>query len=144
MKDPLIPEPTPAALAALGAWADELEVPGFAFGRWVVDDPVPGKPSHLPWVELLPDGMRFLGDVGRLGFIVPFDWMGWLAGPEGSRYREDPTRIDDAPAVDLVRLLTSLVRGDRFTEGELLGAFETGLLLAIARRARELAGVDTD
>ncbi len=131
--------PGVAALAALGAWADRLEAPGFAFGRWVVDDPKPGKPSHLPWVELLPDGERFLGAVGGLGFVVPFDWMDWLGGSEGSRYREDPTRIADAPAEDLVQLLTSIVRGDRFTEGELLGAFESGVLGAIARRAQVLA-----
>jgi hypothetical protein len=131
--------PEVAALAELGAWADQLEAPGFAFGRWIVDDPELGKPSHLPWVEVLSDGERFLGAVRGLGFVVPFDWKGWLAGPEGSRYRADPTRIADAPAEDLVRLLTCIVRGDRFTEGELLAAFETGVLAAIARRAQVLA-----
>jgi hypothetical protein len=134
-----VPVPDRAALAGLGNWADELEKPDPVFGRWVVEEPVPGEATQMPWVELLPDGERFVADAGRLGFVVPFDWMAWLAGPDGRAYREDRSRVASAPAADLVRLLTSIVRGDRFSEGELLGAFESGLLAAVARRARQLA-----
>ncbi len=134
-----VPVPDRRPLAALGRWADELEAPGFAFGRWVTEEAQPGQPMQMPWVERLPDGARFVADASRLGFVVPFDWMAWLAGPDGRAYREDRSRVAAAPPEDLVRLLTSIVRGDRFSEGELLGAFESGLLAAIARRARELA-----
>jgi hypothetical protein len=133
MTDGPIPTPDAAALAGLARWADELAMPGFAFGEWVR-----GAPGQLPYVELLPDGMRFLRDVGSLGFIVPYDWGAWLQG-DGDVYRRDRGRIATAPSGDLVRLLTAIVRSDRFNEGELLAAFESGLLLAIARRARVLA-----
>jgi hypothetical protein len=134
-----VPAPDTAALAGLGKWADQLAAPGFEFGRWVTSERRQGEPMQMPYVELLPDGLRFLHDVGRLGFVVPFDWMAWLAGPNGAAYREDRGRVSMAPAEDLVRLLTAIVRGDRFTEGELLDAFETGLLAAIVRRAASLA-----
>jgi hypothetical protein len=48
-------------------------------------------------------------------------------------------RLAVATADELVKLTTSLVRADRFTEGTLAWAFESGLLLAIARRAEELS-----
>ena len=64
----------------------------------------------MPYVELGPDGMRFLRDVAALGLVVPFDWQAWLAGPMGAAYREDRSRIADAPPDDIVRLVTSIVR----------------------------------
>jgi hypothetical protein len=39
---------------------------------------------------------------------------------------------------DLARLLTAIVRSDRFVEGSLVGAFESGLLTRIAQRAAAL------
>ena len=50
----------------------------------------------------------------------------------------DPTRVASASADDLARLLTTLVRGDRFADGTLAHAHESGLLRAIARRAEVL------
>ena len=35
-------------------------------------------------------------------------------------------------------LLTAIIRSDRFTEGSIAGAFESGLLARIARRAASL------
>jgi len=38
----------------------------------------------------------------------------------------------------LAMLLTAIVRSDRFVEGSIAGAFESGLLVAICRRAATL------
>jgi hypothetical protein len=70
--------------------------------------------------------------------VHPFDWPAWAASPDGRRLIEAPDRIASATADDLGRLLTTIVRGDRFSEGQLLHAAEAGLLLAIARRAAAL------
>lgn len=134
--------PSREALAGLGHWADVLAAPGIDFGTWVTSEPRPDGVIQMPYVELGADGLRFLRDVGSLGLVVPFDWRRWLSGPDGSAYREDRTRIAAAPPDDVTRLLTSIVRSDRFNEGELLDAFETGLLATIAARARDLAGPD--
>ena len=133
--------PTREALAGLGRWADDLEGDRIDFGRWVPSATLANGTRTMPYVELGVDGDRFLRDVAGLGFIVPFDWKAWLSGPAGAAYREDRSRIAEAPPDDLTRLVTAIVRGDRFTEGELLDAFETGLLASIARRARELAAL---
>jgi hypothetical protein len=43
----------------------------------------------------------------------------------------------------LRHLLTAIIRSDRFNEGSLAGAFESGLVLAICRRAVALASEPT-
>jgi hypothetical protein len=37
-------------------------------------------------------------------------------------------------------VITAIVRGDRFVEGNIVGAFERGFLSAIAERADEVGG----
>ncbi len=69
--------------------------------------------------------------------------------PEGSaggmgrdamrRLIRNPAAIAGASGEDLGRILTTLVRGDRFSEGTLANAYETGVLRAIVRRASVLA-----
>jgi hypothetical protein len=47
------------------------------------------------------------------------------------------------PRLDqLAKLLTALIRENRFNEGALGDSFESGIMTAIARRAKELAGPD--
>lgn len=70
--------------------------------------------------------------------IDGFDWRTWLAGPAGARLRDDRAALAEATPEDLARLLTAIVRSDRFVEGSIAGAFESGLLTAIARRAARL------
>ncbi len=63
-------------------------------------------------------------------------------GRAAARWRallEDPAAVASASAEDLGRMLTALVRSERFGDGTLEAAFERGILTAIARRAAELA-----
>jgi hypothetical protein len=50
-----------------------------------------------------------------------------------------PAAVATASEDDLGRLLTAIVRSDRFNEGSLAGAWESGMLTAIVRRAGVLA-----
>ena len=52
----------------------------------------------------------------------------------GQHLRE-PDAVADATAAELAMLLTAIVRSERVSEGSLEGAFESGLLRAVARRA---------
>jgi Family of unknown function (DUF6508) len=80
--------------------------------------------------------------------IAGFEWQPWLASGPGARLRDDRAAVSEATADDLAKLLTAIIRSDRFVEGSLAGAFESGLLAAIASRARVLAAeletVDTN
>ena len=110
-----------------------LEARDADFGHWET------PPGTLGYFVLGPAGEAFQGAVGRGGWVIAgFDWRTWLETPEGTAMRERPEAVADASIEQLARLLTAIVRSDRFVEGSIEGAFESGLLARIARRAAAL------
>lgn len=109
-----------------------LEAPDADFGHWET------PPGTLGYVVLGPAGEAFLAAVGQGGWVVGFDWRTWLETPEGLAMRDDPAAVGRASVEQLSWLLTAIVRSDRFVEGSMLGAFESGLLARIAHRATVL------
>lgn len=128
-----------ARLRAVGAFAGELAVDGFAVGEWHPSEPMPADPDAwtMPWYELSDRAEAFVRALG--GIVEPFDWMAWLPTPEGQALYHDRGALATASADQLTRLATALVRSERFGEGELAAAFERGVMLGIARRAAVLA-----
>ncbi len=62
--------------------------------------------------------------------------MRWAGTPEAQRLISDPAAIAAASHDDLIYLLTTILRGERFSDGEIASAYERGMLLAIAQRAQ--------
>jgi hypothetical protein len=50
----------------------------------------------------------------------------------------DAATIASASHDDLIYLVTTILRGERFSDGEITSAYERGTLLAIAQRAQAL------
>ena len=120
-----------------------LEAPDAEFGRWELPPARDGVGS-LGWFELGPTGEAWRAAVATGEWIVGgFDWRTWLAGDEGRSLRDDPGALATASPDQLAWLLTSIVRSDRFTEGSIGGAFESGLLARIAQRAEALLDEET-
>lgn len=112
-----------------------LEAPGADFGRWETPPPRDGVHS-LGWFEFGPTAEIWRTAVGRGEWVISgFDWRTWLATEEGRSLRENPDAPATATVDQLARLLTAIVRSDRFVEGSIEGAFASGLLARIARRA---------
>jgi hypothetical protein len=82
--------------------------------------------------------LAFVNAVTRAGWIMPFDWATWAQGVEGQKLLRDPRHIKTATPDQLEKVLTILIRRERFSAGTLNNALESGLLLAIARRAEAL------
>ena len=122
-------------LAGLAAWEPILSSPDFAVGRWVVTEPDVNGVIQMPWFDYDAAILRFTTEMSELGWVRPIDWMTWAGTPKARRLLHDPTLVSRANVDDLTRLLTTIVRGDRFSEGEIAGAYEAGMLTAIARRA---------
>lgn len=121
-----------------------LESPDADFGHWDLPPPRDGRQS-LGWFEFGPAGEAFRAAVGEGGWIVyGFDWGTWLQTPEGQALRDDRTAVAGATPDQLARLLTAIIRSDRFVEGSIAGAYESGLLLAIARRAAAMLATTID
>lgn len=122
-------------LRALGAFLPRLEQPGFDFGHWVPSTQHQDGVWTMPYYDLGADGLAL---VGVMPVQVGFDWPTWMQTADAKAYLRDHARVSEASAEDLVKLTTSFVRGDRFNEGALASAFESGLLTAIVRRAAAL------
>ena len=93
----------------------------------------------MPWFEDSPTVERFRQALGHDGWLEPLDWQGWIQRPENRGLLDDPSGVARLDEADLQRLLTTIIRSDRFSDGSLAGAFERGYLQAITRRAAELA-----
>ena len=93
---------------------------------------------QLGWFDLSAAGQAFLHEMYELGWVHAFDWPTWMGTEEGRRLSSDPGAIASASADDLGRLLTAILRGERFSDGQIEGAFKSGILPAIARRAAAL------
>ncbi len=130
--------PTATRLGALAELVSILRAPDADFGHWELPPPKDGVHS-LGWFERGPAANAFIAAVGRGGWIrTGFDWGTWLKTDEGRRFHGHPEAVETASIQQLERLITAIVRSDRFVEGSLAGAFESGLLARIAARAARL------
>ena len=130
---------TPAQLRCLADWLPILEASDFSAGRWQGGEADANGVITMPWFEydeLIADWPGTCEGVTLV--VMGFDWMTWLATPEGKALSSDPAAIATASSSDLARLVTAIRRGDRFTEGELATAIERGFVAAISRRAAAL------
>jgi hypothetical protein len=120
-----------------------LEAPDADFGHWELPPPRDGVES-LGWFEFGPAAEAWRAAVAAGSWVVAgFDWRTWLADSEGRALHDDPNAVKTATPDQLARLLTAIVRSDRFVEGSIAGAFESGLLAAISRRAAALLAAST-
>jgi hypothetical protein len=125
-------------LRALADVLPALEAPDADFGHWELPPPRDGVHS-LGWFEFGPTAEAWRKAVATGDWIVVgFDWRAWLASDEGRSLQDDRAAIANATPEQLGWLLTAIVRSDRFTEGSIAGAFESGVLAAISRRAIRL------
>ncbi|HKX75834.1 MAG TPA: DUF6508 domain-containing protein [Acidimicrobiia bacterium] len=111
------------------------------FATWTGGDPagvitVDGEERTLyrmPYPTYSESVERVRQHLGKLGLIVPFDWMKW----EGTtRYGRNPEALASAPVTDAVRLLTAVIRAERFGEGNIEGALVSGVIQAALARIR--------
>ena len=109
------------------------------FGLWAGGERLADGSIQMPWFAFSDEAQAFIQSLYEAEWVQPFDWMAWLSTPEGRRLMSDRSEVEAASTEQLTRLVTALVRQDRFAEGALAAAYESGMLAAIARRAEELA-----
>ena len=124
-------------LRRIGRHLATLEAPGFRFGEWVPSATDASGTITVGWYEPSEGAEAFLADVRAC--IEPFPWPAWAESPDGQALLGHPEAVASASAEDLRRLLTVYVRAERFGDGTLEAAFQSGMLTAIIRRAAALA-----
>jgi hypothetical protein len=123
----------------VGTWADRFASHAFTFGQWVPSTTRDDGVIELGWFEMSDEAQAFVAEMYDLGWVYEFDWGRWLGSEAGRRLSSGPEAVTSATAADLAKLLTAIIRSERFSDGSIAGAFESGLLLAICRRAQALA-----
>ena len=143
MSTPPDSEPEPERhyrLEALAAALPIVEAPEFEAGQWHDSERRPDGVWSMPWYELSSAAESYLRAVGESGMMLTgFDWPSWAKTPEAKALHDDREVLARATPDELAMLLTALIREDRFNEGALGDSFESGIMTAIARRAKELA-----
>jgi len=85
-------------------------------------------PPHYPWVDV---ECKFSEIVYELGIITDFDWWDWDEGRKiGKNKQQNYNQLD---VIFLCKLITAIIRNDRFCEGVLKGSFEDGTMLKIIK-----------
>jgi hypothetical protein len=131
---------TKDGLEQLASFLGELERPGFKAGEWRGGENIEPNVISMPFVHYSEIVSSFVQTASRHGWIMSgFDWGEWSQSDEATRLRDDENALAQATSEQLGRLLTLCIRQDRFVEGALLAAFESGLMLRIVRRAAVLA-----
>jgi hypothetical protein len=126
-----------ASLQVLAGYAETFE-PHRSIGRLHDGETDATGVIHLGWYEYEPEVERFEADMYAAKLVRPVDWMHWAGTREAQQLISDPTAIAGASHDDLIYLLTTILRGERFSDGEIASAYERGTLLAIAQRAQAL------
>lgn len=134
-------DPDPALrkrLHALAALLPIFEAPGFEFGAW--NEPARhGNVMVMPYFIFSEGAEKLLKVFYKQGWaLTEFDWPAWAQTREYAQLREGKAALAKANPDQLARLLTVVIRQDRFVEGSLNVAYKSGLLVKIMRRAAEL------
>ena len=101
------------------------------FGEWAGGEQDEEENILFPDCIESPIVSQFLDIVYRLPIIISFDWGAWEEGRKIASNDDFDYDTLDLPAK--CKLITAIVRNDRFCEGALVSAFESGLILRILK-----------
>ena len=126
-------------LDSLASFLPAFEAPDFKFAHWAEPEEAEPGVVALPESVLSMAAMEFIDAAYAMDWVLRnFYWSEWMQTPEAIALRDDPGALKRATPDQLAKLLTVLIRQDRFVEGALAGAYDSGLVTAILRRAASL------
>ena len=82
--------------------------------------------ERLPWAPVVEE---FVHLAYKLGVVINFDWGKWDDGRKMASTEDFNFDSIDIPTK--CKLITAIIRNDRFNDGVLISAFESGLILKI-------------
>ena len=97
--------------------------------------------TYLPYSIEEPIVSRFRETAYSLSIIIDFNWGSWEEGRNMARDEQFDYDTIDIPTK--CKIITAIVRNDRFCDGALCSAFESGLILRILQSIeRQVRGIN--
>jgi hypothetical protein len=132
-------------LRELVRFLPQLESPAFEAGEFIVPPQNEMGVLAMPYVKYSEAAEKFVRAGYEHGWVLRgFNWPEWAESAEAKALRDDETALARATPEQITRLLTVLIRQDRFVEGALLQAFSSGLILRIVRRAAAILSCEEE
>lgn len=108
------------------------------FGKWKGGEEVEKDVFQMPYVVGASIVDRFLDIVYEIPVMIGFDWGSWDEGRKIVSDKDFDYNTVDIPTK--CKVITAIVRNDRFCEGRLVGAFEEGLILKLLKSIEKEVG----
>jgi hypothetical protein len=109
-------------------------------GKWGVakgGEKTESGSTEMQWVEKAPLIYEFLDFMDDKNLLPFFAWSDWDEGSD-LFVSENPAKYDDIDVATALKLIYAAVRKDRFGEGTLVRAFESGGFTKLVNRLVEL------
>jgi hypothetical protein len=92
---------------------------------------------NLPYYIPADIVIQFQNIAYDLGIVIHFDWPGWEQGQ--IMFRDNTFDFNSVDVFTKCKLLSAIIRADRFSDGTLIYAFQSGLILKVLKSiAREV------
>ena len=101
------------------------------YGEWPEREKDKKEIIQFSYCIQAPIVSQFLKIAYSLPIIIRFDWGAWEEGRKIASNEDFDFDTLDLPTK--CKLITAIVRNDRFCEGALVSAFESGLILRILK-----------
>ncbi|MHB1343237.1 MAG: DUF6508 domain-containing protein [Thermoleophilia bacterium] len=135
--------PSREDMRVVAAFSEVFSRPGFVAGSWIHPESEPDGTVQISHWEPALDVQRWHDALYRHGLVVlGHEWSAADRREEMARFQADPSALASADLDTIRRVLTTMARADRFTEGFLDSMFEAGVAQAATRRLAALAGAD--
>ncbi len=102
-----------------------------SFGKMAGGNEISPGTVQIPYWDWADTTKSFVKIAYELNLVLNFDWGEW---PEGKAMLQNKSQ--DFNGIDLItlcKLLTTIIRADRFNDGYLIGRFENGTILKIIK-----------
>jgi hypothetical protein len=131
-------EPTHDDLRAVAAFNQVFEHPDFVPGRWREDLTPEGYARMGDWEP--SDHVRMWAQaLEEHNVLLPFDWTSPRWSRQMRRYREEPGALAHADLRSVRKVLTTIHRAERFSEGFTEAMFDAGVVQAALHRLHQLS-----
>ena len=122
---------TEESIEALLRFLPIFEQEGYVFSEVIAEK------GQFPFASLSTDSMKFIRAAYDYNWVVPFDWVSWKDSEEGQHF-QSVNAFQEADTEILRKILTTIIRQDRFVEGLMLDLLKEGYITAILRRLKQI------